>query len=153
MDKLTGSYQLSTITIPQYTFRLRSDEFNKSGEAFTIWFLEGILEKKPDYIDCLLYLGNAYTASGRYEDGLRIDKKLVKLKPEDPIVHYNLACSYSLVGSVDAALKELEIAIKLGYRDIHHMEHDKDLERLRNDERYWRLIARIRRAIKATEGG
>ncbi|MFQ5861596.1 MAG: tetratricopeptide repeat protein [Candidatus Brocadiales bacterium] len=145
MDKLSGSYQFPSITLPQYSFQLRSDEFKRPGEDFTIWFLEGVLENNPNYTDCLLYLGNAYTAVGRHEEGLKVDKRLVELRPEDPVVRYNLACSYCLTGYVDAALKELEISITLGYKDIRHIETDKDLERLRGDKRYRELIARVKR--------
>ncbi|MEE9584886.1 MAG: hypothetical protein V3W51_05325 [Candidatus Brocadiales bacterium] len=144
MNKLSGSYQLSSISLPQYKFRLKSDEFKRSGEDFTIWFLEGVLENNPNYVDCLLYLGNAYTASGRYEEGLKIDKRLVELMREDPIVHYNLACSYSLVGNIDAAIKELETSVMLGYKDVQHIEEDEDLERLRGDKRYRELMDKIK---------
>lgn len=149
MIKLSGSHHLSSITLPQYTFQIKSGEFNKSGEDFTIWFLEGILDNNPRYIDCLMYLGNAYTIQGRHEEGLRVDKKLAELRPEDPIVRYNLACSYSLVGDVDVAIKELEISIKLGYKDIQHIEKDRDLERLRCDKRYWELLDKLKRANMA----
>ena len=43
------------------------------------------------------------------------------------VVHYNLACSYSLLGSVNKALKSLGKAIDLGYNDISHLENDSDL--------------------------
>lgn len=146
MDKLSGSFKLLPIILPQHSFRVKSEEFKRSGEDFTIWFMEGILEGNPNYVDCLLYLGNAYTTTGRYEDGLKIDKKLAELRHEDPIVRYNLACSYSLVGDVDAAIRELETSVSLGYKDIKHMEKDKDLEKLRKDKRYWELIGRAKRS-------
>ncbi|MFQ5956987.1 MAG: tetratricopeptide repeat protein [Candidatus Brocadiales bacterium] len=146
MEKLSGSYQLSSITMPQYNFELRSNEFKRSGEDFTIWFFEGVLEKNPNYIDCLMYLGNAYTASGRHEEGMKIDKRLVELRPKDPLVRYNFACSCSLLGDVDTALRELETSITLGYKDVRHIEMDRDLDRLRDDKRYWELIAQIKRA-------
>lgn len=147
MNKLSSSFKLLPIILPHYNFRIKSKEFSRSGEDFTIWFMEGILEENPNYFDCLLYLGNAYTNTGRYEDGLRIDLKLAKLRREDPIVRYNLACSYSLVGDVDSAIRELETSVALGYKDIQHMEEDKDLEKLREDKRYQELIGRAKRSM------
>lgn len=147
MIKLSGSYQLPAVTLPQCAFQVKSDKFGKSGEDFTIWFLEGILDKNPSYIDCLMYLGNAYTIRGRHEDGLRVDKKLAELRPKDPIVRYNLACSYSLVGDADAAIKALEAAVELGYKDVRHIEMDRDLERLRRDKRYWELLDNVKKTI------
>ncbi len=132
------------ITLPNYEFTLKSSEFKRDGEEFTIWFFEGILENNPNYLDCLLYLGSAYTAQGMYEKGLHIDRKLCSLRPQDPLVHYNLACSYALLKNTDAAFNALERAIVLGYKDIYHLEKDRDLACLREDDRYIKLVEKIK---------
>lgn len=137
-----------TIKIPEYKFDLKASEFQKTDEEFVIWFLEGILEKYPSYVECLMYLGNAYTAMGMYEKGLKIDLKLVRFKPRDPLVHYNLACSYSLLGRVSKSLESLGKAIDLGYKDIKHMESDSDLDRLRSEEGYKTLINKLKESTK-----
>ena len=93
-----------TLRIPEHKFELKAPDFQKDDEEFIVWFLEGVLENYPNYIECLMYLGNAYTAMGKYEEGLQIDLKLRKFKPYDSIVHYNLACSYSLLGKIDLSL-------------------------------------------------
>ena len=58
------------LEIPEYRFDLKTPEFQKTDDEFTIWFLEGVLDKYPTYVECLMYLGNAYTATGLYESGL-----------------------------------------------------------------------------------
>ncbi|BBO19036.1 conserved hypothetical protein [Candidatus Brocadia pituitae] len=135
---------LNSITLPNYDFVLNAPEFKKEGEEFTIWFFEGILEQNPNYIDCLMYLGNMYTARGMYEKGLLVDQKLCRLKPEDPLAHYNLACSHALLKNSNAAFEALERAIALGYKDIFHLERDEDLSHLRQDARYQQLIEKIK---------
>jgi len=107
---------------------------------FEIWFYEGVLDSCADYVEVLQALGNAYTARGYYEKGLFIDRKLAKLCPHDPIVCYNLACSYSLMGEVDDAFENLKASIELGYTDVEHMNADPDLKKLRSDDRYEELI-------------
>ncbi len=107
---------------------------------FEISFYERLLKKRPDFINALVALGDAYTKSGRYEDGLKVDKRLVRLKPDDPLVHYNLACSYSLLKMAESALSALKKAIRLGYRDFAFMERDPDLEHIRKDPRYKELL-------------
>ena len=107
---------------------------------FEISFYERLLQKRPDFINALIALGDAYTKSGRYEDGLKVDKRLAKLKPDDPVVHYNLACSYSLLKMADLAFSALKKAIRLGYRDFAFMEKDPDLEYIRKDPRYKELL-------------
>lgn len=141
----TKNKPFNSITLPSYKFTISSPEFKKEGEEFTIWFFEGILEKNPNYIECLMYLGNAYTTHGMYKKGLQMDLKLCRLKPEDPIIHYNLACSYALLEDIDAAFEVLEKAIALGYKDIYHLERDKDLTSLRGDNRYKKLIKKMKK--------
>ena len=107
---------------------------------FQIRFYEGLLKENPDFIDALIALGDVYTKKGRYTEGLKIDQRLVELKPDDPIAHYNLACSYSLLKIADSCLKALEKAIQLGYLEFDYMEEDPDLEFIRQDPRFKELI-------------
>ena len=137
-----------TLRIPEYKFDLKTPEFRKTDDEFEIWFLEGVLEKYPAYVECLMFLGNLYTAVGMYEKGLRVDVKLSKLKSCDPVVHYNLACSYSLLESVNKALASLGKAIDLGYDDIKHLENDSDLDGLRTEAGYETLVNKLKKSAK-----
>ena len=136
------------LEIPEYRFDLKTPEFQKTDDEFTIWFLEGVLEKYPTYVECLMYLGNAYTATGMYEKGLKADLKLVKLKPKDSLVHYNLACSFSLMERINESLKSLEKAIDLGYDDLMHLVNDSDLDSLRDEDGFKVLIHKLKKSSK-----
>lgn len=107
---------------------------------FEISFFESLLKENPNFVDALIPLGDAYTKRGLYEKGLEVDLRLAELLPLDPLVYYNLACSYSLLGKIDLALQTLEKAIKLGYKDFRFMNKDPDLENVRKDNRYLYLI-------------
>ena len=107
---------------------------------FEIEFFAGILERNPNCIDVLRVQGNNLTLKGRYADGLQIDKRLVTLRPNDPLAHYNLACSFALLKKPDLALKTLRRAIELGYRDFRYMREDRDLDTLRHDPRFRQMI-------------
>jgi tetratricopeptide (TPR) repeat protein len=107
---------------------------------FEIDFFGGILERKPDYIDVLRVMGNNLTLKGRYTQGLIIDKRLVQLRPRDPLAHYNLACSYALLKRPDQALRTLRLAVELGYRDFRYMREDHDLDSIRHDPRFRQLL-------------
>lgn len=107
---------------------------------FEIGFYEKLLKKKPDYIEALIVLGDTYTKRGFYQKGLEIDKRLTRLKPDDPVVFYNLACSYSLLNLIDEACAVLKKAIELGWRDFRWLKKDPDLENLRKDPKYNQLI-------------
>ena len=108
---------------------------------FEIQFYEGLIKKKPDFAQALVALGDLYTKKGFYEKGLTIDKKLSILRPEDPYVFYNLACSYSLVNNIDQALIAMQLAIACGYNDLDYLQQDRDLENLRRDIRFDHFLA------------
>ena len=107
---------------------------------FEIAFYNGILERKPDYVDVLRVMGNHLTLKGRYAEGLAIDKRLVQLRPGDALAHYNLACSYALLNRGDQALRTLRQAVELGYRDFRYMREDRDLESIRRGPRFRQLL-------------
>ena len=64
-----------------------------------ILFLEGLVRRDENYVEALQILGDDYTRRGRYGEGLKIDERLCKLRPDESLVHYNLACSYSLTAA------------------------------------------------------
>ena len=136
------------LEIPEYRFDLKTPEFQKTDDEFTIWFLEGVLDKYPTYVECLMYLGNAYTATGLYEKGLEVDLRLEKLRPGDPLVHYNLACSYSLMGMLSESLGALEKAVDLGYDDLEHLKSDSDLDGVKDEDGYKVLIFKLKKSLK-----
>ena len=112
---------------------------------FEIIFYEQLLKKSPNFVQALSCLGDAYTRSGFYDEGLRVDRRLSELKPEDPVVHYNLACSLSLTGKFESAFKELKKAVLLGYDDFCHILKDADLENVRKDVGFERFFEKIQK--------
>ena len=107
---------------------------------FELDFFGAILERRPDYVDVLRVMGNNLTLKGRYVQGLQIDKRLVQLRPNDPLANYNLACSYALLKRTEQALKTLRRAVELGYRDFRYMREDHDLDSVRSDPRFRQLL-------------
>ena len=101
-----------------------------------IQFLEGVVRRDRQYVEALQLLGDDYTRRGRFEDGLQVDRRLARLCPEDPLVHYNLACSFSLTEEFRKAAHALRKALRSGYRDFEHLRRDSDLEPLRQTDLY-----------------
>ena len=108
----------------------------KEDLEFEIQFFEGVLRRDKAFIEALQILGDAYTKTGQWEKGLKVDKRLARLCPDNPLVFYNLACSYSVMSRLDAAFAALNKAVKLGYTDGKWLTHDPDLENLRQDSRF-----------------
>ncbi len=107
---------------------------------FEIEFYGDVLRRRTDYVEVLRIMGNLLTVKGRFADGLRIDRRLVELRPDDPLAHYNLACSYALLKRPDQAIRTLRRAIELGYRDFRYIREDRDLDTIRHDPRFRQLL-------------
>ena len=123
----------------------RSKSASKEDLHFEIAFFEGITVRDPDFIEALQILGDAYTKTGQWEKGLQIDQRLAKLCADNPLVFYNLACSYSLLNRVDEAFAALDQAIQLGYNDARWLTRDPDLNNLRRDNRFEKIRADLSR--------
>jgi tetratricopeptide (TPR) repeat protein len=106
--------------------------------------MEGLIRRAPDYVDALQLLGDHYTARGRFTEGLHVDEKLARLEPGNPLVFYNLACSYSLTDEFDRAFAALNHAIELGYRDFKWLAKDPDLKKLRAQPAFEEIKEKIR---------
>jgi tetratricopeptide (TPR) repeat protein len=113
--------------------------------AFEIKFFEGIAQRDPGFIEALQILGDAYTKTGQWDKGLMIDERLAKLCPDNPLVHYNLACSYSLLKRVDEAFAALSEAVRRGYDDGRWLNKDPDLDNLRQDNRFEKIRTNLSR--------
>ena len=112
---------------------------------FEIGFYEGILEKQGDFIEALTVLGDLYTKKGMFKKGLDVDKRLSRLRPDDSIVLYNLACSYSLVGEIDNSFETIKQAVAVGYTDYQYLEQDADLRNLLADSRFQKYLGECKR--------
>jgi len=107
---------------------------------FEIVFFERLLRAHPDFVDVLIPLAHAYTRRGFPEKGLEIDLRLSRLRGQDPLSWYNLACSYSLLSRVDEALQSLLRAVELGYTDLTYLQNDPDLANLRRSPKFRQLL-------------
>lgn len=110
------------------------------GRQFQISVYEDHLASTPDDADVLESLGHLLTRSGRLKEGLAADRRLVELRPDEPVAHYNLACSLALIGDADAALGRLRLALEMGFKDVAFIRKDKDFARLRGDPRFEVLL-------------
>ena len=114
-----------------------------------ITFMEGLLQREPRYVEALQVLGDDYTRRGNFGAGVKVDEKLVLLRPDDPMTHYNLACSYALTSQFEHAVTALERAISRGFQDFKALAKDPDLAELRQHPIFKKLEAKIRpRRIK-----
>ena len=116
----------------------------KEDPTFDISFYESILRRDPNYTDVVEILGGLYTKVGRVSDGLKMDRKLVRLLPENATAHYTLACSLALLKRRADALRSLKHAVSLGYTDFDWMTQDPDLDGLKDHPEFLKLLDQLK---------
>ena len=124
----------------------------KPDHQFEIKFFEGILKHNPDYPEVIELLGGLYTKEGRVDEGLRMDRKMVRLAPDNPIAHYNLACSLALKRRKADAVRALRRAVEFGYTDLKWLREDPDLASLRSYPAFLEIEADVAQRQKLVKG-
>ena len=109
---------------------------------FEVKFFDAILSRNENHVDTLRQQVELLSRLGRHQRALELDRRLVRLAPEDVVARYNLACSLSMVGEVDAAVDALDAALRLGYSDWAHLESDADLDAVRQHRGFDALLAK-----------
>jgi serine/threonine protein kinase/Flp pilus assembly protein TadD len=117
----------------------RVDEANAAYRR-QLWLIEQHLELNPDDPRACI-LGSVVYAILKDEEGaIKFAERAMAADPEDPMLLYNVACTYSQLGRLDESLGALERAVDKGYGDKAWLEHDSDLEPLRSMPRYQSII-------------
>ena len=111
---------------------------------FEMRFFESVLKRDAQYTEVVELLGGLYTKHGRIADGLKMDRKLVKLLPENATAHYNLACSLALLKRKADAIDSLRRAVSLGYTDFDWMQQDPDLDGLKKAPEFNALLQQLK---------
>ena len=108
-----------------------------------ISFVEGIVHRDPLFVEAWKVLSDAYSRRGKHDLGLKVDEHLARIRPDDPSVLYNLACSYSLAKNFDTAATILSRAISHGFSDFKWLMKDPDLSPLRKEPPFKKIWAKI----------
>ena len=123
-----------------YLFISRGDLLKERGdiEGATADY-EKVLEIDNDADDgsCRQY---ALLGLGRDSEALEWMGKIIENNPNDNGVYYDKACLLARMGRAADALKALEEAFRKGFRRFAHLEHDDDMDTLRNLPEYKALI-------------
>ena len=106
---------------------------------------EAHLKMTPDDARALYMGANGLVAMGEVEKGLEWAQRAVAMEPDDPMLLYNVACIFSLAGRVDEALGYVEASVDHGMRLRGWLEHDSNLDAIRNTPRFQAVMERLPR--------
>ena len=95
------------------------------------------LDEEPNDGSCRQY---ALHGLGRDNEALEWMEKIIDNNPNDYGLYYDKACLLARMERAEDAIKALEEAFKKGFRRFAHLEHDDDMDSLRNLPEYKTLI-------------
>jgi tetratricopeptide (TPR) repeat protein len=86
--------------------------------------------------EAYINLSSAYLGAKKYGEAFDTLESLEKINPLAPLLHFNLACYYSLTENSPASLNALKKAVELGYKEFQEIQTDPDLENLRTTAQF-----------------
>jgi tetratricopeptide (TPR) repeat protein len=142
---------LETLRRLDHYGRNRVDSFFLEGQAYRVMerypdaiiALDKAAELDHDNIHVWLALGWCYKRTGRLDKAIEALEEALQVDDRQAIIHYNLACYWSLVRNVKFAVRYLEQAFDLdpAYRDL--VVHEHDFDPIREHPRFQELISVI----------
>jgi tetratricopeptide (TPR) repeat protein len=130
--------------LPSQALYLRGEALRELG-----YFHEAIeplteaAEEAPSNIHVWLALGWCHKRTGRIDLAIEALEEALTVDPDQALVHYNLACYWSLAGNKRQAILFLAQALDLSpdYRDL--VAAEADFDPIRNDPGFQSLISVI----------
>jgi adenylate cyclase len=91
-----------------------------------------------------IYLASgAMIQLGMYREAVEWAQRALAIDPEDPIINYNVACSYAQAGEPEKALDCLDKAKKSGMISYGWLKNDSDLVALITQPRFQALLKEL----------
>ena len=103
--------------------------------------LEQAAALKPGDVGVAIALGWCYKRTHRLAQAIDALGRASRANPEEPLLHYNLACYWSLAANAAKALDELAVALELEPDLIALVPDESDFDPLRGDPDFERLTA------------
>ena len=130
--------------VDAHAFYLRGEALRTLGRfPEAIQVLEKAAREDSENIHLWLALGWCYKRNGQLELAIYALEQALQADPSEAIIHYNLACYWSLAHNKASALEYLSQAFELdsGYRDL--VATEPDFDNLRNDSDFQSLVSVI----------
>jgi TolB-like protein/Tfp pilus assembly protein PilF len=103
-------------------------------------FYPEYLMEHPDDARAWMYFAVNLAEADKGEQAKREAAKALELTPGDPLMLYNAACFYSRLGDKELAVKSLNEAVESGFGYYDWIKTDPDLENIRTDPGYMKLM-------------
>jgi adenylate cyclase len=135
-------YEAHTLRAQALTELGREDEARHANQV-AVECIEKHLELNPDEARAYSLGASILIRLGQNERSKQWTQQAMTLAPADPLVLYNAACNWALLGETDHALDGLERAIEAGVAVGDWIKHDPDFASLRGHPRFQAIVKRI----------
>jgi adenylate cyclase len=135
-------YESHTLRAQALTELGREDEARHANQV-AVECIEKHLELNPDEARAYSLGASLLIRLGQNERSKQWTQQAMTLAPADPLVLYNAACNWALLGETDHALDGLERAIEAGVAVGDWIKHDPDFASLRGHPRFQAIVKRI----------
>jgi TolB-like protein/Tfp pilus assembly protein PilF len=98
------------------------------------------LQLHPDDVRAICMGSCALYDIGEHERAREWAERALAMHPDEGTVLYNAACTFAKLGNINEAIDCLQKAFHQGFGHKEWMEHDPDLESVRNHSRYKCLV-------------
>ncbi|MGA8556991.1 MAG: protein kinase [Candidatus Acidiferrales bacterium] len=102
--------------------------------------LEQQIDTVPEDVRARILLAPRYAGLGRREESAQQLEMAVAMRPNDPSVLYNAACTYGVLDMKAEALGMLKRAIETGFTDVEWISRDTDLTCLHGEPEFKRIV-------------
>jgi tetratricopeptide (TPR) repeat protein len=85
-------------------------------------------------------LAHLYYKLGKLDESEAEYKETIRLNPSNHIHYYNFACLLATRNKKEEAIEMLKKAIESGYNSLEWIERDKELDNIRNEEKFKSII-------------
>jgi tetratricopeptide (TPR) repeat protein len=133
MEKAGGNYGTGTKEMQERNYVRRKEQEKEREQLF-----EGALKKfnAKDIEGALIDFENVLAMEPKNYVG----DNFSRITDIYRVTQYNIACCYAAQGSVDAGLEALSDALRSGFDQYKVVREDKNLDKLRSDPRFTKLI-------------
>jgi adenylate cyclase len=135
-------YESRTLRAQALTELGRHGEARRGNEE-AVASIEKHLELNPDEPRAYSLGASVLIRLGEKERSKQWTHQAMILAPNDPLVLYNAACNWALLGETDHALDGLERALEAGVAIGDWIQHDPDFASLRSHQRFQAIVKRI----------
>ena len=132
-------YQAPSFLAQAYNALGKKEEADAANRRAIRLMLER-LELNPSDARAANLLAATYANLGDAEKAMDYAERSMAIDPDDAMLLYNVACTYCLLGKPDDAISALERAVDKGFGHREWVEHDPDLNALRDNPRFQTIM-------------